>query len=137
MKFKLKATYILPLVASTALLLLPELAIATTPAAKGLTDLATGIKGQVSSIADVLVVVAYVAGVGFALGGIVQFKAHKDSPAQVPLSKPIVYLAVGACLLFLPSIFDIAGQTVFGGGQKSGKFATAATPATTTTTTGG
>jgi len=68
---------------------------------------------QVRTVANLLVIVAYVAGVGFALAGVVQFKAHKDNPAQVPLSKPLVYLIVGACLLFLPAIMKSAGGTIF------------------------
>lgn len=72
---------------------------------------------QIKSLAGLLVIVAYVAGIGFALAGVVQFKAHKDNPAQVPLSKPIVYLGVGACLLFLPALMGTAGNTIFGGEQ--------------------
>ena len=54
------------------------------------------------------------AGIGFAMAGILQFKAHKDNPAQVPLSKPIVYVCVGAFLLFLPQLMGTAGKSVFG-----------------------
>ena len=81
---------------------------------------------QVTAVASLLVVVAYVAGVGFSLGGIIQFKAHKDNPTQVALSKPIVLLVVGACLLFLPTIMKSAGQSIFGEapdtGAKGGTF---------------
>lgn len=74
---------------------------------------------QIKSLAGLLVIVAYVAGIGFALAGVIQFKAHKDNPAQVPLSKPIVYLGVGACLLFLPALMGTAGNTIFGGEQSA------------------
>ncbi len=85
-----------------------------------LSGLATTLVKQVQSVAKLLTVIAYVAGIGFSLAGIVQFKAHKDNPQQVPLSKPIVYLSVGACLLFLPTVMRTAGETVFGGGQETG-----------------
>lgn len=81
---------------------------------EGIAKVAGQVEGQITAIANLLVIVAYVAGVGFALGGVIKFKAHRDNPQQVPLSAPIVLLAVGACLLFLPSILTTAGETVFG-----------------------
>lgn len=88
-----------------------------------ITSLATTITGQAKSIATLLNVAAYVAGVGFALAGILQFKAHKENPQGVPLSKPIVLIIVAACLLFLPTIMNIAGQSLFGSsGQKASAY---------------
>lgn len=92
-------------------------------AAEGLKDVVERLKEQIETLGPLLAIVSYVAGVGFCIAGIVQFKAHKDNPAQVPLSKPMVYLGVGAALLFLPSILSTAGQTIFGEqgqGAKSG-----------------
>lgn len=86
---------------------------------QGLKEIAEGMSEQVKAVASLLVIVAYVAGVGFALTGVIQLKAHKDNPTQVPLSKPIVYLIVGICLLFLPTLISSSGQTIFGGEQKS------------------
>lgn len=100
---------------ATLLLIIPSIVFAQEG---GVAGLAETLRKQITAIADILVVVSYVAGVGFALAGIVQFKAHKDNPAQVPLSKPIVYLVVGACLLFLPNILETAGSTVFGEGKE-------------------
>ncbi len=74
----------------------------------------TTVQGNILSVVKLLIVIAYIAGVGFALVGILQFKAHKDNPQQTPLSKPMIYLAVAACLLFLPSIMSTAGKTLFG-----------------------
>ena len=93
--------------------------LALAAGGKGLKDIADGMGEQVQAVASLLIIVAYVAGVGFALAGVVQFKAHKDNPTQVPLSKPIVYLVVGACLLFLPTIISSSGETIFGGDQQS------------------
>lgn len=76
---------------------------------------------QAGAVAQMMNIAAYVAGVGFALAGILQFKAHKENPQQTPLSKPVVMLIVAAGLLFLPTVLTIAGQSLFGktGGQKS------------------
>lgn len=94
-----------------------EQALAAT--AQNLGDIVTNVQDNIITLAPLLTIVAYISGVGFCIAGIVQFKAHKDNPTQVPLSKPMVYLGVGAALLFLPSIMSSAGETVFGGGQSS------------------
>ena len=78
---------------------------------------------QLGSVATLLTYVAYVAGIGFCLAGIVQFKAHKDNPVQVPLSKPIVYLVVGVGLLFLPTIMGAGGSTIFSDKQQGSDYA--------------
>lgn len=88
-------------------------------AAQDLSGIVKNVQTNVETLAPLLTIVSYVAGVGFAIAGIVQFKAHKDNPAQVPLSKPLVYLGVGAALLFLPSIMASAGSTVFAGEEAS------------------
>ena len=87
--------------------------------AQDLSSIASNVQSQVKTVANLLIIIAYVAGIGFALTGILQFKAHKDNPAQVPLSKPIVYLCVGAVLLFLPNVLSSAGQTIFGTTENS------------------
>ena len=84
-----------------------------------LSGMATTIKKQMTAVATILNYASYVAGVGFALTGILQFKAHKDAPQQTPLSKGVVMLIVAACLLFLPSIMDVAGKSLFGDSAKS------------------
>lgn len=85
--------------------------------AQTLTELADNLQKNVKSLDTLLTIISYIAGVGFCIAGILQFKAHKDNPAQVPLSKPMVYLGVGAALLFLPSIMSSAGSTIFGTGN--------------------
>ncbi len=80
-----------------------------------LSTISSRIQSNVLSIVKLLIVLSYCAGVGFAMAGVLQFKAHKDNPQQTPLSKPMVYLAVAAFLLFLPSLMGTAGSTIFGG----------------------
>ncbi|MDQ8040154.1 MAG: type IV secretion protein IcmD [Rickettsiella sp.] len=57
---------------------------------------------------------AYMAGMGFVMASMLKFKAHKDNPTQIPIGTPIALLFVGSALIFLPHIFIIAGETVFG-----------------------
>lgn len=87
-----------------------------------LASLGSNITQQANAIAKLMAVAAYVAGVGFALAGVLQFKAHKDNPQQTPLSKPVVYIVVAAALLFLPTVMGIAGASVFGSGTKASAY---------------
>lgn len=89
-------------------------------ASGGVATIAKNVSNQLEAVSKLLVYVAYVAGVGFALAGILQFKAHKDNPTSTPLSKPVALIVVAACLLFLPSIMAAAGGTVFGAAASGG-----------------
>lgn len=91
------------------------------PSGQTIGGLADNVRATIGNIAQLLSAASYVCGVGFALAGMMKFKAHKDQPQQVPLSAPIVLLAVGAGLIFLPSIIDTTGTTIFGSGKASGK----------------
>jgi len=53
-------------------------------------------------------------------GAIAKFKQHKDNPTQIPIGTPIALLFIGAALLFLPTILQIAGGTIFGDGGVPG-----------------
>lgn len=102
------------------LMLIASQAFAQAGGGGDITSIANSVKTQATSIATLMNVAAYVAGVGFALAGVLQFKAHKDNPQSTPLSKPIVMIVVAAALLFLPTVMNIAGQSIFGSsGQQS------------------
>ncbi len=87
---------------------------------KSLGDVAKNVSDTMTNVAKLIVAASYVAGVGFALMGMLKLKAHKDNPTQVPLSQPIVLLAIAAGLVFLPSLISTAGQTVWGGAKTAG-----------------
>ncbi len=101
----------------TALLGFSTLALAGSGG--DLTAIAKTVTTQANAVAKLLSVLSYVAGVGFAMAGILQLKAHKENPQQVPLSKPVVMIVVAACLLFLPSILNTAGESIFGSSKVS------------------
>ena len=96
------------------------LAAKTFASGYGVGAVASSVKSNLSSIATLITAGAYVAGMGFAVGAIVKFKAHKDNPTQVGIGVPIALLFVGAALLGSPSVFKTTGQTLFGA---SGKYA--------------
>lgn len=63
---------------------------------------------------------AYVGGTSMFLIAIFQFRQHKENPTQVPLSKPMMFLAIAGALLFLPTLITVTGATIFGQGAKMG-----------------
>jgi len=94
------------------LLLMPTIVVADQH--QTISTVATSITTQVNAIANLLSISAYIAGIGFTLSGILQFKTHKENPQQVPLSKPVVMIIIAAALLFLPTVLTIAGNSLFG-----------------------
>lgn len=83
-------------------------------------DVADNIKDSFSSLAKLITAGSYVAGMGFVLGAIFKFKAHKDNPTQIPIGTPIALLFIGAAMIFLPQIFSIGGATMFGSEGEQG-----------------
>lgn len=94
-----------------ALLLSSSLALASGQNLGGIAD---NIRSSLDMVVKLIGAVSYVAGVAFALMGMLKFKAHKDNPTQVPLSQPFVLLAISAGLIYLPSLISTGGATVFG-----------------------
>ena len=75
---------------------------------------ASSITSNLLQITKLITGIAYVGGVGMFLVAVFQFRQHKENPTQVPLSKPMMFLAIAAALVFLPSLIGNVGQTVFG-----------------------
>jgi intracellular multiplication protein IcmD len=81
---------------------------------------ASTITGSFGQLARLITAGAYMAGIGFCMASMLKFKAHKDNPTQIPIGTPIALLFIGAALIFLPNIFHIAGNTIFGGTSGAG-----------------
>lgn len=95
-------------------------ALAVSLAASGIGGIAGQAKQSLTNIAYLITAGAYVGGMGFGVGAIAKFKAHKDNPTQVPISQPIALLFVAAALIFIPSVFKSTGGTLFGGSGQVG-----------------
>lgn len=80
----------------------------------GIGSVAHQVTTNLAAIAQLITAGSYVAGMGFAVGAIAKFKAHKDNPTQVPISMPIALLFVAAALIFAPTVFKTTGSTLFG-----------------------
>jgi intracellular multiplication protein IcmD len=90
--------------------------------ARSLGEVAGSITESFTNLAKLITSGAYLAGLGFSIGAIMKFKQHKDNPTQIPIGTPIALFFISAALLFLPSILDVTGSTMFGasGGQTAG-----------------
>ena len=80
----------------------------------GIGSVAANVTSSAGRIAKLITAASYVAGMAFAVGAIVKFKAHKDNPTQIPIGTPIALLFVGAALIFIPTVFNVTGSTLFG-----------------------
>jgi intracellular multiplication protein IcmD len=100
-----------------ALLAFSSLVIGTAAlaATSGIGSVASNITTNLAAISKLITAGSYVAGMAFAVGAIVKFKAHKDNPTQIPIGTPIALLFVGAALIFIPTVFKVSGGTMFGG----------------------
>jgi len=83
-------------------------------------DVAARITGTMENVAKLITAISYIAGLGFAIGAILKFKAHKDNPTQIPVGTPIALLFIAAALIFMPSLFGVTGETLFGSSKQIG-----------------
>ncbi len=100
-----------------------ECAFAQSTTTGGIGGIATQVTTSFSAIGELMIAISYLAGIGFAIAAIFKFKQHKDNPTQIPLGTPLALLVISICLVFLPSFFAPAGETLFGtGGGTPGGF---------------
>lgn len=84
------------------------LSLLQTVQADDLASVSGGLSGILSGVVYVVKVCLWVGGVGLLLGGIIQYKAHRVSPTQVRLIKPIMLWVVGTIFVILPFVMDWA-----------------------------
>jgi len=92
---------------------------ASTPTNIG--DVFKHISESMTSIPSMIMGVATIAGLGFAVASIFKFKQHKDAPQQTPLGQPIALLGFGVMLIWLPFLLQSLGTTISGKNDKSDK----------------
>lgn len=77
-------------------------------------DLADFIVTSVDNVVSLIVALCYVSGIGFASAGVLKFKQHKENPAQVTLGTCFMLLFIGVALVWLPTMIQSTGATIFG-----------------------
>ncbi|WP_423202836.1 type IV secretion protein IcmD [Legionella busanensis] len=102
-----------------SLIIVAESALAGGPT---IGSMASNIVKSFASLTRLITGGSYLAGIGFSIGAIMKFKQHKDNPTQITIGTPIALVLIAAALLFLPTILDVAGYTMFGtsGGKVAG-----------------
>ena len=80
---------------------------------ENLGSMASTLTKTFGSVGKAVTALSYIAGLGFAIASILQFKQHKENPSQTPIGKPVSQILIAAGLLFLPSMFSAVGNTIF------------------------
>ena len=84
-----KAKTILLLVISSLVCFILGTEVALAVSGAGIGSVAANVRSNLGDIAKLITAASYVAGMAFAVGAIVKFKAHKDNPQQIPIGTPI------------------------------------------------
>ena len=69
---------------------------------------------QVNGVTNFIIIAATLLGIVFLVLGGINLKKHGDNPQQVPLAKPLIFLASGALLFGLGSTSTTMQETLFG-----------------------
>ena len=100
------------------ILLTASIIVANNVYAANIGETATALGNQVSAITNFMVIGATLLGLTFLVIGGVNLKKHGDNPQQVPLAKPLIFLASGTLLFGLGSTSDVMQSTLFGESSK-------------------
>jgi intracellular multiplication protein IcmD len=96
------------------------LGITKIASAETIGTIATNITSTFTQVTKLITATSYVTGAGLFMIAIFQFRQHKENPTQVPLSKPMMFLAIAAALLFFPTIIKVTEGTIFGSTATTG-----------------
>lgn len=77
-------------------------------------SMAASITSSFEDVGKLITAGSYVGGLACVLAAIFKFRQWKENPAQMQIGTPITFLLIGAGLLFLPSVLDVASYTLFG-----------------------
>ncbi len=83
-------------------------------------SMASRLNSSLSSVADLIGSVGYVAGLGFGVASVFKFKQHRDSPTQVPIGTPFGMLGVAVALIYMPQLLTETGASVFSSNTAGG-----------------
>ena len=79
---------------------------------KTIGTIATSVASSFQAIGQLILGIAFVAGLGFGVTAIFKFKQHKDNPQQTPVGQPVALMAISAALVFLPGFYNPLGATM-------------------------
>ena len=73
----------------------------------------TNLQTTFSPLVKLITALAFIAGIGFFIGGIFKLKAHKDNPTQITIGAGITLLFVGVGLVGTPLLIESLTKTIF------------------------
>ncbi len=79
-------------------------AYATTGSSSSIGGIADNLLGPAAGLTKVMFGICFVLGVGLVVGGIVQYKYHRENPQQVRLSTPLLMWFLGLILIAIPLV---------------------------------
>jgi hypothetical protein len=82
-------------------------------------DVADNIRSGMDDLAKLVTSMFFVGGLCTTCVGLNKFKSYINNPHQEQISKGFVYTTIGIILCFLPSFFNVGGQTIFGSSPES------------------
>lgn len=95
-------------------ILFSGLALAADPDYVSLTMIAATVASTVANLGTVLVDVAVISGIGFAIAAFFKFHQHKQNPQQIQLSQGVSLLLIGAGLTLIPLLIPTASVSILG-----------------------
>lgn len=94
-------------VIATALLVSVDAYAAAGAGAANFTQMGTNVINATGSVPGLISTVAYIAGLGLGVLGIMKVKDHVENPSQTPLKDGAVRLGAGGALLALPFLYEV------------------------------
>lgn len=76
-------------------------------------DWASALMGPMSGLGHIVNAICFVAGIGFMLGGLLQYKYHRENPQQVRISTPLMLLGLGITIIAIPIIAMLSDSGQF------------------------
>lgn len=109
--------------ASVGGLLFASGASAAAVQGKDLQTIKDNMQNSVGLVANILVMLSTIAGIGFIMASFFKFHQHKMNPQQTPMSQGITLVIIGAAMVVFPYLLQPVSQAVFGNkvAQISGK----------------
>lgn len=112
MNKKIVKTLSIAAVATFVMFFLTGNALADTET--GLGRISTNVASGLRSVIEVISIFAYLGGLAFGVKAALKLKEHNETKGQVPLSQPVITAVVAAFLIALPSLLNVAAETMFG-----------------------
>ena len=77
-------------------------------------DIANNLISVLNPTGSIIIGGAYLAGLVIFISAVFKFKQYKDNSTQIPIGTAFALFALSVALIFLPGLYTMTGQTLFG-----------------------